>query len=465
MGTFFLLLYLASEFFIDKRVLRPINMSLYTVSGFYSEPKNTLDIVAIGSSQCYTSVIPAILWRDYGWTAYDFCVEQQPFVLSYYYIKEVIKRQPHALILLEVGESRPRSDVADEVIYVNLNNLPLSFNKLSAIYATNRSTWFDYLFTLNKYHPTWKELSRDKIGHVFYTGKSASKGYGEYIEQWWEEGHEPKDYDLSQTDIEPLAPQAERYLLKIIAYAKEQHVRLVFYKAPSSNLNIKRRVNAIKDISKKHGIPFVDFNEQMKGQHHLTLPQAEQMTVLLGDYLAKRYSFSDKRKELAYADWNQTVGFLKQQKLKYDVSRENDLVSLFDKLKNNPNYLIFISVRDSAVDEGRDVNQNVIAAWQHFGLNPNVLMANHFRNSYIMVMNAGKIIYEQISPERLSWRNAFAGMGRISIESAGLDKGNFSSIRVNNQELSPNKRGINIVVYDKWMKDFVLQTAFDTFLM
>jgi hypothetical protein len=164
---FFALLYFTTELFIDKRTARPIQMSRYTVSGFYKEPKNTLDIVSVGSSQCYTAVVPAILWRDYGWTSYDFCVEQQPFAASLYYIKEAHKRHPNAMILLEVGMNRPRSAVSDEMIFINLNDLPLSFNKVVAVIGINGEKWFDFLFTLNKYHSTWKSLNKNKIKNMF----------------------------------------------------------------------------------------------------------------------------------------------------------------------------------------------------------------------------------------------------------------------------------------------------------
>ena len=464
-GVFLALFYFFSELLVDKRVSRPMNMSLYTVSGFYAEPKNTLDIVSIGSSQCFTAVVPAILWRDYGWTSYDFCVEQQPLIMSYYYIKEAVKRHPKALLLLEIGETRPRKKIKDEIVYINLNDMKFSFNKLAAIHATNPKDWFDYLFTIKKYHFTWKELSKSQLDNMFYRGHSFSKGYSEEISNWWNDGEVPKDYDLSQTERDKLDQDTERYLVKIINYAKRKNVTLILYKAPSSNLDVKKRVNAIMDIANQYNVPFIDFNLQMKGQHHLNVPQAAQMTTLLGDFLSKDYTFSDKRKDPKYAHWNKTVSFLKQQEQKYNMAKNTDFISLLNMLKGNPHYLIFVSVKDSAVKLGIDVNPNVINAWQSLGLKSDIFMGNYFSMSYIAVLDSGKIIHEQISSDKLNWKKALAGIGRVSIESAGLTTGSISSIKINNQEKSFNSRGLNIVVYDKWMKDIVLQATFDTLLL
>jgi len=460
-GISAVLFYFVSELFIDKRVYRPFNMSLYTVSGFYKEPKNTLDIISIGSSQCYTAIIPAVLWRDHGWTSYDFCVEQQPYLLSYYYMKDAVKRHPNALILLEIGEFHPRKQISDEMIYVNLNDMQFSFNKLSAIHAANPRHWFDYLFTINKYHSTWSFLSKSKIDNMFYRGYSFNKGYGEATDDWWEEGKEPKDYDLLQTDREKLDPDSEKDLLRIINYAKKNNVKLVLYKAPSTNLNAKKNVNYIMDIASKYNIPFMDFNTQMIGQHHLNVPQAQQMTALLADYLSKYYTFADKRKDPKYAHWEQSVSYLKQQEQKYRMRKTKDLISLLNILKGNPYYIVLLSVKDSATRPYIDVDRNIIDTWQSFGLKPDVFMASHFGNSYIAVLDGGKVIHEQISPDKLSWKKALKGIDRVFIESSGFFSGNFSSIKINNQEQSPNSRGINIVVYDKWMNDFVLQTTFD----
>ena len=72
------------------------------VEGFYAEEENSLDFVFVGSSQMFTTVVPAVLWEEYGMTSYDFGANEQPMYLSYYYIKEALKYQNPKAIVLEV---------------------------------------------------------------------------------------------------------------------------------------------------------------------------------------------------------------------------------------------------------------------------------------------------------------------------------------------------------------------------
>lgn len=49
--------------------------------------------------------------------------------------------------------------------------------------------------------------------------------------------------------------------------------------------------------------------------------------------------------------------------------------------------------------------------------------------------------------------------------SAGYSAGNKSSIVINGKEYSKNKRGLNIVVYDKTKDEVISSRIFDTWLM
>ena len=61
-GISAVLFYFVSELFIDKRVYRPINMSLYTVSGFYKSLKTPL----ISFQLAQVSVIRRLSLQFYG---------------------------------------------------------------------------------------------------------------------------------------------------------------------------------------------------------------------------------------------------------------------------------------------------------------------------------------------------------------------------------------------------------------
>jgi hypothetical protein len=93
-----------------------------------------------------------------------------------------------------------------------------------------------------------------------------------------------------------------------------------------------------------------------------------------------------------------------------------------------------------------------------------------YRGSYISVIANKKLILEKINNTdsvqiNISANSKIKGIKivkPISIISAGCLVGNFSSIKIDNKELSKNRRGLNIVVLDN--KFNVLETVnFDTF--
>ena len=89
---FCLLFSLVSSVLRDKRVVGEYNPTT-KIRGFYQEEKDSLDFVFVGSSQLYAHIAPAVLWRDYGITSYDFAANEQPLWISYFYIKEALKTQ------------------------------------------------------------------------------------------------------------------------------------------------------------------------------------------------------------------------------------------------------------------------------------------------------------------------------------------------------------------------------------
>jgi hypothetical protein len=267
--------------------------------------------------------------------------------------------------------------------------------------------------------------------------------------------------------LEPLNPSAERDLRRIIKYARKRGIRLLLYKAPSSDLNKKKTINYIREFAKKNDVPFIDFNENLKAYHHLSFPKAAAMTAMLGKYLAGHYSFPDKRTDPKYADWNKSIDFYKQQELKYYLNNNNDFADVLRKL-NNPNYVVIVAARDSTVRKDGEIRRDIIDAWKNLGLDAGILDKSHYHFSYIALVDGGKKIYESREKEadhKISWKNYIPGLGRVLVESKGgcCDIGEIAKIKIDNANRSLNRRGFNILVYDKIMDDIIRIFHFDTF--
>jgi len=140
------------------------------------------------------------------------------------------------------------------------------------------------------------------------------------------------------------------------------------------------------------------------------------------------------------------------------------LETLTQFINKNEHNILIISVKDEATNklsmEFKDYMKNLNS-------NINNLL---YRGSYISVIANKKLILEKINNTdsvqiNISANSKIKGIKivkPISIISAGCLVGNFSSIKIDNKELSKNRRGLNIVVLDN--KFNVLETVnFDTF--
>lgn len=244
----FVLLFLyIQELLRDKWAEGEYNVST-KVKGFYAEEENTLDVVFVGSSQMYADMAPAVLFHEYGITSYDFCANEQPMWISYYYIKEALKHQNPKVIVLDVftvyGE-----DYEDEgVTHINLDDLPLSLNKLAAIRdSVPEGLRYSYYFPLAKYHNTWTDFYEGKAELAFYHEKDPYKGYSPFVfAADYEAG--AKAEVVNQTEAEPIPDRAKTWLLKIIALCEEEEVPLVLIKTPNGNAERQKLYNSVAQL-------------------------------------------------------------------------------------------------------------------------------------------------------------------------------------------------------------------------
>ncbi|MFM2375427.1 MAG: hypothetical protein RLZZ165_524, partial [Bacteroidota bacterium] len=83
-----------------------------------------------------------------------------------------------------------------------------------------------------------------------------------------------------------------------------------------------------------------------------------------------------------------------------------------------------------------------------------------FRESYVLHLNQGKVIYERHDRGRITYDSP--GKKPVRVRSGGLFAGNVASISVDGREMALNGRGLNVVVLDQ-SRNVVASAVFDTF--
>jgi len=431
------------------------------IRGFYAEEENTLDVVFIGSSQMYADMAPAVLFHEYGITSYDFCANEQPMWVSYYYIKEALKHQEPKVIVLDVFTVYGDDYEEEGVTHINLDDLPMSYNKICAIRdSVPEGMRYSYYFPLAKYHNTWTDFYEGKAELAFYHEPDPYKGYSPFVfAADYEESAREEVTD--QRECEPIPDRAQTWLLKIIDLCKEENVPLVLTKTPNGNAQRQKLYNSVEVIAEETGTPFFNMNVLLDGQAHINVLQAEKVSLMMGEYLTAHYEFEDKRENPDYAQWEADSRLFYRQKAKCRLISAKNFEEYIPFL-TDPDYMVCISVKNSGKNPfaAEDIALFNETLGLHCSLDQNP------ENAYAVILDGGTIIYETgFSDEKESgledeFSTEVNGLN-VTVSSPGSAADLSASILVNGTDFSMDQDGFNIAVYDKVLGEMFEMSAFD----
>ena len=124
-------------------------------NGILSEPENTIDVLVLGDSESYCSIIPLKIWQDYGITSYVCGTSGQKLCYSEEFLHKAFEKQSPEIVILETN-----------AIFRNTSSKDAVVQKA------------DRLFPIFRYHNRWKSLRSDDFSFaVNYTNIEDSKGY------------------------------------------------------------------------------------------------------------------------------------------------------------------------------------------------------------------------------------------------------------------------------------------------
>ena len=127
------------------------------------------------------------------------------------------------------------------------------------------------------------------------------------------------------------------------------------------------------------------------------------------------------------------------------------------KILNDSRYTVFIGVKEDGCSY---LGEGIQKKLQELGLKSD--WTKEEKKSYFAVVEAGRVLSEKMSKERLEELGSFReGKVIYQIVSAGEGSGNDCSIKINGGEQAKRKRGWNIVVYNHELRCVVDSVCFD----
>lgn len=65
------------------------------------QPRNTIDVLAVGTSTTYAAVNTNVLWANWGFSVYDLASAEQQYWHTYYYLEQALTTQHPKILLLD----------------------------------------------------------------------------------------------------------------------------------------------------------------------------------------------------------------------------------------------------------------------------------------------------------------------------------------------------------------------------
>ena len=256
-----------------------------------SENENSIDVVVIGDSEAYRSIIPPEMYRKYGFTSYVAASPAQKTYQSYAMLEAILERQKPSVCILEP-------------------------NVLFRDYSIVSSVWprFEKTFPIFKYHNAWKGVfdSDYKYDDLSF---DSFKGY-RYIDSV--KATKNVNYMVQTDSTEPISTSNTNDFRRIYELCKKNDIKLLVLRTPSIKNWNYAKYDAVRQLTEKYKVKFIDLNMDNsigidwtqdtydKGDH-LNFSGAEKVTNFLGAYLDKRYDLPDHRGDKEYASWEKSV--------------------------------------------------------------------------------------------------------------------------------------------------------------
>lgn len=317
---------------VIARVLAHKSPYLSMVKTFEEEPRHTYDVVAVGSSHMYCTLVPSELYRNYNVKAFCLATQRQPIEASYTYLKKAIALQKPKVVILEMIMFVKREDgyaIEEGIAHDAFDPMCFDWNKVELLLNTNvEGSIEDYVLPFLKYHSRWKELKKKDFNFSF--DRNVTKGYALLARK--------KKSNVSQKDFQnvkfvPLADNALHWLEKTVSLARSSGAQVVLLFAPCSiSMKDAGRIRHINEFAKENGLPFLNLLEHFDeigfdrendfyDTGHLNVFGADKATKYIGKYLRDHCRIEPAKLDDAQkAQWEDDVA-------QYDIKRKDAVAS------------------------------------------------------------------------------------------------------------------------------------------
>lgn len=319
---------------------------LSSVQQLYHTGENLVDVAFVGSSRCYCSAYPAILWEERGITAFDMAISGQDKASSYHTLVELLKTQSPKVVFVEMyGLLFDRHQIESNV-YRNMLSMRYSKNSVELVKSyVEEEKQKDFLARWPIVHTRYAELGKyDFIQYMpSVYGRGAFYVWDSYAGDISFEGADEEGFsELGDNNIE--------WLNELKTLADKEGFDLILYTAPFAvSREQQQLMNSAADYAASLGIEFVDCNKlrdeiglsaerDFCDEYHCNMWGAKKVTEYFGKLLEEKYNLPDHRGDQTYELWDMDLKWFHclddENKLKQLATAEEyfDMLTQMDSL-------------------------------------------------------------------------------------------------------------------------------------
>jgi len=336
--SFILIVVLFCTFLPVSYLLRPMYYNRNNVSGLYYEKENSLDMIYIGGSACFTFWEPLRAWKNSGIASFNFAHDTMTPQAIKHFIIEAQKTQKPKLWIIDLRPFQYADEnYSDEILEKNMYcEIPVRKSTDSLSYSENRtqlinksttdfSKRLEYYFDISKNHTEWAKLAF----YLFLKGGIKDGSYVlDYVDNVVKNPFKgyyfvPKTKSVEFTDYSNIAESvkidddANKCFIDLLDYCKEENLEVLFVvHSYIQEKEDKKEFNYMKEVIDKYGFGFINTNDyygemgldysfDFYNENHVNIFGAEKYTDFLSQYILKNYELPDRRDDVNYSSWNE----------------------------------------------------------------------------------------------------------------------------------------------------------------
>ena len=441
---FLLLFQCASNIFRTKRFA-------FSVAPIYNLPRNSVDVIFLGSSHMNTVISPMDLWKDYGITSFNAAIGDQTIPASYFELRELLKIQRPQVVVLEVYhifQPEMMTSNGEERLHWLVDNVPMSGGVSEAIQTliSEDSDKTEYYLNFYSFHNRWKALKAED----FLPVENDNMGADMSLYGTWSERETPIVIPRETIKEPPELPV--QYLHKIIDLCRENGIQLILMASPCfTGEDLQSQLNFVGQLAEREKVPFLnffylledtgfDFSQDMAESSHMNYGGVQKITAFVGRYLRGNYHLEDYRNFPETASlWDTAYQRYSRVLCNALLKRAVSMKDYFAQLEGQDYVLALYAYSGTPLTETK-----LSELLETYGAGPQL---SDDENYYCALIRQGTVVSEASASERIN-RDIMLEDVQFSFGDGINGSQNPIAIHVGRTEYAKGKQGLNLVVYD-----------------